>query len=102
MGRGHLTILLNTYYQKKKNSKNKNIIPVHKCALADKTLVKEFKIQRFDETEEVQDMYNVLEQAIEYTVEKVGNRRATMRTDDKLSEKTKELLGKRNALNSKA
>ncbi len=70
--------------------------------MANKTLAKELEIQRFKERDKVQDMHTVLEQATQYTVEKVGNRRAIIKTDDKLSEKTKELLGKTNALNSKA
>ncbi len=86
-----------------KNMKvTKLIILIHKTRTAKKMVANALKAKEFDKKGQVQDMYNMLEESIRYTTDKVGVNRVNIKTDDKLSENKKKLLETRKMLNSKS
>lgn len=84
-------------YQRKKLKSVLNI-PPHKIDAANAEIRDRIRDSKFYESEDVQEMYDIIVNAIEKTSQRVGVEKTNVPTDDKLSIETKDLLNKRTNL----
>ena len=84
-------------YNKRSKKITKNIIPVHKQSLANEQMTKQLDLEKVNWTKEnFQNHYNKLEESIINIKEKFGREKEPIKTDDKLTERTKKLIKERN------